>query len=688
MGNTQLNRNFSRNIRAISSVLPRFGCSFSHTYRQIPKYSLMIRFVPILLFFFMSFSIYAAGISGYIIDCANNSPLIGVNIKVDGYGYGTISNNEGYFRLAIPDNCKGKKLKISYIGYKSFELQIAELADKAAKKYCMEEIIVALAGITVIPDNTLLSMLTKAYKKIPENYPDFPTRFQGFYREGLKMKDGSFLEFSEAILNGYKTSYSVKTMGQISIEKSRKTIFPGRDTINLVRFYGGPFFPHTYDIVHSRKEFIQPSNFKDYQYQLEEEVIYDGNPAYLIRFYPKNDHVGIAKGKFLIDRETLAYIRFDYQLTERGIKQKMMGFLGPLNQLSSKKSIAYYKYNNKWYINSIQSASEYNNTKSNMLLETTDDYITTSVEFDDVEPIPFEKQLGFTDIFADVATEYSKSFWKDYTILEQGQSDNEANELQYSISDSEQILSKKYKNPKSKRDYVINFIRRFYFDYGVNGYDTKTTVNNYTFNYALSNGSQYQYSGNGRKPSISISYYLLTGYKLSKQWSVYYEEQQSFGSQSYLLKNHSFGISKSICIKQGGQQFFMEPRLAYFRNFQGIDGGKLDNPDKNLKIADRKFNAKKIAFYPGSLEQGIKTGLLVRTRVNKFIYFVIGGNYDLSFTQSPKLYVAEKTGLFKQKAYQSMENSAINYQENSLQIVNPSFNISKWFVFTGFRFSL
>jgi hypothetical protein len=296
--------------------------------------------------------------------------------------------------------------------------------------------------------------------------------------------------------------------------------------------------------------------------------------------------------------------------------------------------------------------------------------------------------LGFTDIFADVATEYSKSFWKDYTILEQGQSVNENDELQYSISDSEQILSKKYKNPKSKRDYVINLFRRFYFDYGVSGYEKKNQVTTYTLNYNLGNGTPYQYSGNGSQPTVSLSYYQLIGYKFGKQWSVYYEKQLSFGSKSFLLKNHSYGISKSICIKQGGQQLFMEPRLAYFRNFQGIAGGELENTDKNLKIADRKFNAKKIAFYPGSLEQGIQTGLLFKTRVNKFIYFELGGNYDLSISRSPKLYVAEKTILFKKEAYQSMENSAINYLENGQHTVNPSFKISKWTVFTGLRFSL
>ena len=648
----------------------------------------MIRFVTFLLFFFMSLSVYATGISGYIIDCANNSPLVGVNIKVDGFGYGTISNNEGYFKLIIPDNCKEKALKISCIGYKSFELKVAELAGAATKKYCMEEDRIALAEIAVIPNNTLLSMLTKAYKKIPENYPDFPTRFQGFYREGLKLKDGPFLEFSEAILNGYKTSYSVKTMGQISIEKSRKNIFPGRDTINLVKFYGGAFIPHNLDIVHSRKEFIQPSNFKDYKYQLEDEVLFDGKPTYRIGFAPVNEGSGEAKGAFLIDKETLAYVRFDYQLTEKGIKQKMLGFLGPLKMLSSEKSISYYKYNNKWYINSILSSSEYKNIATAKLLETTIDFVTTSVEFNDVKPIPFEEQLDFTAIFADVATDYSKSFWKDYTILEQGQSVNENDELQYSISDSEQILSKKYKDPKSKRDYVINLFQRFYFDYGVSGYEKKNQVTTYTLNYNLDNGTPYQYSGNGSQPTFSLSYFELIGYKLGKQWSVYYEKQLNFGSKSFLLKNHSYGISKSICIKQGGQQLFMEPRLAYFRNFQGIAGGELENPDKNLKIADRKFNAKKIAFYPGALGQGIQTGLLFKTRVNKFIYFELGGNYDLSISRSPKLYVAEKTSLFKKEVYQSMENSAINYLENGQHTVNPSFKISKWTVFTGLRFSL
>lgn len=646
----------------------------------------MKRFFITVFYFLLFFSSHASEISGYITDCKDNTPLIGVNIKVIGCAYGTVTNNMGYFRLVIPANCNGKTLKISYLGYKSFELKMDEYTVMPIQHFCMKEDPVTLAVITVFPDNTLLTLLNDAYKNIPKNYPDFPTTFQGFYREGLKMKDGPILEFSEAIINGYKTSYSIKTIGQISIEKSRKNIFPSRDTINLVKFYGGPFFPHTYDIVHSRKEFIQPSNFKDYKYSIESEVLYDGKPAYKIRFAPKNDHSGVAKGTFLIDKKTLAYIRFDYNLTERGITQRMLGSLAPLKQLSSRKSVSYYNYNNKWYLNSIYSASEYKNTRSGKLLETTDDFVTTSVEFDDVKPIPFEKQLRFTEIFSDVATEYSVSFWKDYTILEQGKTKDADSKLQYSVTDSEKILSKTYQTTKSIKDYAIAIIRRFYFDFGFNYSTIKFPVDNYALNYALNNGNHHQYSGKGFQSFESFRFTMLTGFKLNRYWSVYYDEQYRLGTQSYFTKDNAYGIIRTICLKQGGKQFFLEPRIAYYRKFYGINGGEYENSDKNLEIEGHRFNAKKIAFYSGNQDQGIRAGFMLKTGISKRLNIILGGSYDLSLSLSPKLYIAEQNGLFRRKVFQSLENNSVNYQENGKQTSTSSFFIPDWSVSTGLRF--
>jgi len=114
-------------------------------------------------------SLHASEISGYITDCNDNTPLIGVNIKVNGCAYGTVTNNVGFFRLIIPTNCDGKTLKISYLGYKSFELKVDEHTIMPVQNYCMKEDPITLSAITVFPDNTLLTLLNDAYKNIPKN---------------------------------------------------------------------------------------------------------------------------------------------------------------------------------------------------------------------------------------------------------------------------------------------------------------------------------------------------------------------------------------------------------------------------------------------------------------------------------------------------------------------------------------
>jgi hypothetical protein len=363
----------------------------------------------------------------------------------------------------------------------------------------------------------------------------------------------------------------------------------------------------------------------------------------------------------------------------------MIGFLGPLNLISAQKRISYYKYNKNWYINSIHSTTEYKNTKSNKLLEATIDYVSTSVEFNDVKPIPYEKQLKYSDVIADIATEYSKTFWKDYTILELGKTEGLENKLQYSIGESEQILSKTYQNTKTMREYIFAFIHRFYFDYGLNYGTTDFPIDNFALGYKFNNGNQYQFSGKGNQVSSSFRGTQVIGFKLTKNWNLIYGEQADFKMHSQFYKTNIYGFSKTICIKPGGHQFFIEPQVAYYRKFYGAFGGEFKNSEKDLEIAGRTFNAKRIAFYSGNLNHGIKSGAIFKTRLSKLLYFVVEGSYDFSLSQSPKLLIAEQTGWFKHKVFLPLGDHSVNYQENGKQIANSSFQVSNWSVYTGLR---
>ncbi len=55
-----------------------------------------------------------------------------------------------------------------------------------------------------MPDSTLLTLLRKAYSKIPDNYPDQPTRYKGFFQESTSNEKDSLIELIEAELSVYK----------------------------------------------------------------------------------------------------------------------------------------------------------------------------------------------------------------------------------------------------------------------------------------------------------------------------------------------------------------------------------------------------------------------------------------------------------------------------------------------------
>ncbi|MDF1548131.1 MAG: carboxypeptidase-like regulatory domain-containing protein, partial [Bacteroidales bacterium] len=206
-------------------------------------------------------------ISGKIINSKDNLPIPFVHIQIKGWGVGTISNQSGYFSLKIPSTHHEKKLVVSYIGYEPFELEINSINKPLQIK--LRPIDYQIGEVIIMPDSTLLTLLEKAFKKIPENYPDYPTSLTGFYRESVKTSNNDYAYFAEAVTQTYKNSYKKQnSIAQVKIIKSLTNEFPALDSLKI-RFYGGVFEPGTGDIILRRGSFINPKNFKNYNYTLE-----------------------------------------------------------------------------------------------------------------------------------------------------------------------------------------------------------------------------------------------------------------------------------------------------------------------------------------------------------------------------------------------------------------------------------
>ena len=205
--------------------------------------------------------------SGKIIDSKDNTPVPFCNVCIENTSIGTISNRDGDFRISIPGRVYNN-LCFSFIGYKTKKIPMKNLFGKDNIIRLTKDR-VAIDEVVIMPDSTLLSFLRKAYRAIDKNYPQYPTKTEGFFRETKSTEQDEYLYFSEAILNVFKNSYKYENdPGQIEIIESRKKEFPKNKEVSKVRFYAGAFIPLSLDFVLKRSSFINPKHFKKYSYQL------------------------------------------------------------------------------------------------------------------------------------------------------------------------------------------------------------------------------------------------------------------------------------------------------------------------------------------------------------------------------------------------------------------------------------
>jgi predicted nuclease of restriction endonuclease-like RecB superfamily len=179
------------------------------------------------LIFLFTLSLSALTLKGKVIDAETHEPLSFVNIGIKGTRYGTASNTSGSFVINVPEEYKNSTLQFSCIGYETKSLSVQEVLRQ--KKVQLRPSVVSLDEVTVMPDSTLRSFSRKAYLKIPSNYPNVKTEYQGFFRESLQSEAGDYLRLVEAslkrrklvIIIGKPEQYRLSKLGSMSTRTRR-----------------------------------------------------------------------------------------------------------------------------------------------------------------------------------------------------------------------------------------------------------------------------------------------------------------------------------------------------------------------------------------------------------------------------------------------------------------------------------
>ena len=600
----------------------------------------MAKFHFIIIFsIFLSCNSFAQTIITGKISDQTNQVLPGSSVYIKGSYIGTVSNSQGNFNIKIPKIYQSSKLSISSIGYQTKEVSLNKLITPLFVK--LQKDTAQINEVLVMPKDTLLALLRRAYGKIKDNYPDVDTRMKGFYRESYYNPDkNEYLYFGEAIVDVFKTPYNNTSEGQVKVVESRMNKHPLYHNYSSVMWYGGLHFPLTSDDVKRRASYLSPNDFKKYDYSIYKDKL-DNQPVYRIEYTPKENKKASYKGKFYLDIISLAYLYCERTYTDYGLEKR-------------NKSLSLHG-------------------------------LTTDINSKDAKPIPFAEQAELRDVFYLKAKDIKESNWQDQTLI---QADSSLTKLmEYSPNESESLLHKEHKLPKGYqfKQKLMKVLTNIYTDIYI-GAKSNISIAPANIIYSPSPDLSFNKSIDTNN-NQELSWGIKIGYKLNSHFDINYDWQEAIGKN--ISKLESLGLAYETPIINRGRQLLLMCGVNYFFSQEGIHVGDFKSAS-NFKAGGKKFNADKIALYVGQKKQGVSFDLGLRSKLKKFYSLFVMGGYQFNLQEQDRLFIQEKSGFFltRKKANISLKNSSIKYFEDGVQTSTTSFDTDNFNLKVGIRVML
>jgi hypothetical protein len=616
------------------------------------------RIIITLIFLFLQISVFAQTIrlSGTVFDKEMQISVSGVSIHTKDDKTGTISTIKGKFSVEIPASKANGYLYFTSIEYETDSLLISKA--KSPLSIQLTPKVYTLKEFYIMPDSALLTLLRKAYSKIPENYPDQPTLYKGFFQESDHDEKGNLIELVEAILSVYKESYQKKrtVSGQIEILKSRNIQIKdiGLDT------YGGAFISIESDFVLQRNNFINPDKMKNYQYEFKGIKTLRGMDCYEIEFNTAKKSNSNVQGTILIEVETLAYVSFEIN----GLyKENKILSAFTIPKIKSKENIIYEQKNGKWYLKQATSNEQYNDSRHNRILYSNMSFLTIDLQIDSVKPISIEKRLNYMDLILSKTNEYNPKGWTDSDIL----ANEDTNQLNFQFSSDE--TSDIFNQPPLKKSLSSKIL---------NAVSSKLTVGlGISYNHVsfdnISNDISFQpnethlpllFSENRPSTNEMVSFQYIVGYQLNKKWSFYGQVLIDGFNKNISSKERGLGIKFKKNLNSAGYPFFLGFSLFISDRNYYRDLGLYKN-NMPFSYNNTNLDSKELAFSYGVKEQTIAPQLSISKKISKLITMEVYANYHFAIHSEYGIHIKEKSGFFL-----SRKDAFVNINDSKLTIDN------------------
>ena len=347
----------------------------------------------------------------YLQDIISKKPIENATIYIKNSNFGTISNEEGAFQIAVKSD---SEISISHLEYKKYSLKLSDLNNDSKIIY-LEQNTLELEDV-IVTKEPIEQLLLKAINISKAKF-NKPIVLNTYYREFVKVND-KYTRFTDGLIDFHMNGNTKKTDSDLIVNQSRaaKLITDDDETLDLASGLDvRNATTKQYNFYTIEKILYDSKNYVDYDFELKSKIEKSGNEVYIITFQPKAElKKYLYKGTVVFDPNT--YLISDLEIAS---DQANIQYTKVINILIIKASVldlklkSSFKVSNGNYLLSFTSRKGkikiWNKKKYNEIIEYKSDLVVTDYKKDD---LTYNKKSVYNDrSLYERGNQYTDKFW-------------------------------------------------------------------------------------------------------------------------------------------------------------------------------------------------------------------------------------------------------------------------------------
>lgn len=367
-------------------------------------------------------------LQGTLLDKYSKEPIEYCTVEIVNTSITGVTNQEGKFRMTIPDSLSHHRMRFSQLGYSSQEIKVSHFNNRSLTIFLLPKLF-PIKEFIVRPSDPMKLLKAVMDSRI-DNYQESPVYMTSFYREGIE-KGKKLVGLTEAVFKIYKTpSHSFLSDDQVKLLKMR-TIKNSEEKDSIVtKIESGIGACLQLDILKELPDFMIPDQCYDiYDYKPSETILLDERQVNLVSFKQKKKiKEPLYCGKLYIDSENNALVRADYEIAPKYIT-KMSGLLVKRKSRHIKVipqkmeyTVHYKRWNNKYYLNYARGDLYFKIRKRNSLIGSKSvhawfEIVTCEIDDKRVKRFTRKEMLPTSTVFSDMQFIYDDRFWGNFNVI-------------------------------------------------------------------------------------------------------------------------------------------------------------------------------------------------------------------------------------------------------------------------------